>query len=119
MGSLLESCGTAQPFLRASVESERVLRVDKKDLLSQELALVKHHLLPFPVLLLKREGRFSALQMRCTHNDVALAFTGKKLVCHAHGSEFDLQGKVIREPAVRPLSTYRTEETLTSILIHL
>jgi Rieske Fe-S protein len=44
--------------------------------------------------------------MRCTHQGAELTAYGDKLVCSAHGSEFDNKGNVQNAPAEKPLKTF-------------
>lgn len=118
LGVLMSSCGTAQSLAQASIENNTLV-VTKEKFATSNTVLVRNRQLPFDILLVKNNEQYSALQMRCTHNDVALSFTGKKLVCNAHGSEFDLEGKVTKEPAEKTLTHYKISENANSILIHL
>jgi nitrite reductase/ring-hydroxylating ferredoxin subunit len=107
MGLLLDACVSSQNLLKPALENNRFqIALDKFQ--SSAHYIVRHKTLPFDILVVKNKEQYTALQMRCTHNDVALNFAGKKLVCTAHGSEFDLQGKVLKEPASASLTTYRT-----------
>ena len=51
------------------------------------------------------EGALHALSARCTHLGCLVAFNGAEQVweCPCHGSRFDVDGRVIQGPAVRPL----------------
>ena len=58
------------------------------------------------VWLFRDEAGWYALLNRCTHLGCqpALEASSRLLVCPCHGSRFDLQGRVVRGPAARPLS---------------
>ena len=58
------------------------------------------------VWLLRDEGGWYALLNRCTHLGCqpTLDPQARLLLCPCHGSRFDLQGRVIKGPAPRPLA---------------
>ena len=41
--------------------------------------IIRHKTLPFDILVVKDQDQYTALQMRCTHNNVALNFSEKKI----------------------------------------
>jgi cytochrome b6-f complex iron-sulfur subunit len=57
--------------------------------------------------------------MKCTHQDQPLVSSGKSLYCNSHGSQFDLEGKVIKDPASRPLRKFVTAVEGEQVLIQL
>ena len=58
------------------------------------------------VWLVRDEGGWYALLNRCTHLGCppALNPQARLLICPCHGSRFDLQGRAVKGPAVRPLA---------------
>lgn len=118
LATLLTACGSTQAVF-TPLQDKRKLVVPKEKFAATSSIIVKNKLLEFTILLVKNNNSFKALQMRCTHNDVALSFTGKKLLCHAHGSEFDLNGKVIKDPAPKSLTEYPISEDAQNIYIHI
>jgi Rieske Fe-S protein len=57
------------------------------------------------------EETVRAFSPGCTHRQVGLKYDHKnqRLNCPAHGSRFDLDGRVLRGPAKDPLQTYQAE----------
>ena len=52
---------------------------------------------------------FNALSSGCTHAACTVSgFSGQTFVCPCHGSEFDINGRVVNGPAVVGLSQLRT-----------
>ena len=53
-------------------------------------------------------GDYEALSAKCTHLGCTVDFDGSKdrFYCNCHGSEFDINGNVIRGPATSPLPRY-------------
>lgn len=82
--------------------------------------IVRSGNLQFDIALIKKtENDYSALELKCTHQANSLTATKSGFLCAAHGSTFDLEGKVTKEPALVPLKKYKTQLTTTSILINL
>ncbi len=72
----------------------------------------------FDILLIKRaDGGYQAMLMKCTHQDNPLTVNQSGLFCSAHGSTFDLNGEVTKEPALQPLRKFKTEVNGSSIII--
>lgn len=80
--------------------------------------IVRNSQLEFDILVMKSENNYNALQMKCTHQDNPLTVNSTGLFCSAHGSTFDLQGNVTKEPALRPLKKYKTELNGLSLIIN-
>ena len=66
---------------------------------------------------------FAVLSRVCTHNGCSVGFSSatQRLNCPCHGSQFDLTGAVVRDPADRALRRYQnmfdaTTQTLTIVL---
>ncbi len=63
-----------------------------------------------PVLLINLDGTvFRALSGVCTHLGCNVRPSGRVLQCPCHGSTYDLEGRVTRGPAPRPLRTFKTQ----------
>lgn len=117
-GILLESCVTSQNVTKSTLKNNQI-EVPISNFQTNNYTIIRNKNLPYDILLVKQNEEYKALQMRCTHNEVALSFTGKKLICSAHGSEFDTNGNVTKEPAQKSLSTYQTSLENQNIIIHL
>ncbi len=63
--------------------------------------------LQFPIYLFRiAEHEYTAVYLKCTHQGNAVNAYGQKLVCSAHGSEFDRYGQVTAGPATSPLRQF-------------
>jgi Rieske Fe-S protein len=84
------------------------------------MVLVRNPKLEFDILLIRiNENSYNALLMKCTHQDNALTANKSGLYCSAHGSTFDLEGNVTKEPALTPLKKFKTEVSNSSVTINL
>jgi Rieske Fe-S protein len=118
-GVLLESCSPGLPLLKATAENKTLTVPLNKFSGTNNLLVVRGSGLENDILLIKNENGFKALNLKCTHEGVGLTATDKKIFCSAHGSVFDFNGKVVKEPALRPLTVFPTEINNETIIIHL
>jgi cytochrome b6-f complex iron-sulfur subunit len=60
------------------------------------------------VLIRLPDGDYEALSAKCTHLGCTVAFQQPEDIfyCNCHGSEFNIDGKVLKGPAPLPLSQY-------------
>jgi Rieske Fe-S protein len=70
--------------------------------------LILHNdLLQYPICVYRISAtNYSALLMRCSHQGAELTAYGDKLVCSAHGSEFDKIGQFQSAPADKALKSF-------------
>jgi len=118
-GLLLEACGTPLPLLKTSPKNQLLTVPVDKFTGDHTLLVVRSSSLENDILLVKKKDSYKALYLKCTHENFGLTPTSKKIVCPAHGSQFDLEGNVIKEPALRPLKEFITELNQNNIIIHL
>jgi len=119
-GVLLEACSASMPLLKITSSDTGILKIpSEKFSVSNTMLIVRSSKLENDILLLKKQGSFKALYLHCTHENQPLTPTSSKIYCTAHGSEFDLEGNVLKEPALKPLKQFRTEEINNEIIIHL
>lgn len=52
--------------------------------------------------------QYEALLLECTHQKNQLILNGNRFFCTLHGSQFNLNGAVVKGPAERPLKKYTT-----------
>ncbi|MBK0378504.1 QcrA and Rieske domain-containing protein [Mucilaginibacter segetis] len=119
--SLLEGCTASLPLIKADVAKSSDLMISPDSFLPGKgnMLVVRSKQLECDILLIKNEDTYKALYLKCTHEGVGLTPTANKIFCSAHGSVFDLDGKVVKEPALRPLKTFNTQFINNQIIIHL
>ncbi len=104
--NFLESCAPL-PVFRAGEEA-KILNVPKEKFLKSPVVVVRVNWMPYDVLLVKKsETEYKAIYMRCSHEDQILVPSKSGLFCTAHGSTFDLDGNVTKEPAIKNLTQYQ------------
>jgi nitrite reductase/ring-hydroxylating ferredoxin subunit len=76
-----------------------------------------------PVLLLRHQGRLTAIHDRCSHRGCSLSagdIEGDEIVCPCHGSRFGLlDGSLRRGPATAPQPAFQTREEQGRVEIRL
>ena len=70
-----------------------------------------------PAVLIRNGDGFSAVSLTCTHLGCTVEQNKDEFICPCHGSHFDLNGKLLHGPAVRPLASLRIETTEDGKLI--
>lgn len=71
-----------------------------------------------PVIVVRQDANTAiALSAICTHQSCAVGASNGQIVCPCHGSEFDLNGNVLKGPATRPLAMLTATITPTSIKV--
>lgn len=119
---LLQSCASGKSVAALITGDNLVVPKSdfaKKDTFHQYI-LVRNAQLKFPVYLFRfSETEYSALYMQCSHQGNELNAYGDRLVCSAHGSEFDTKGNVTNGPAIKPLRTFPVQTESDNILISL
>ena len=64
-------------------------------------------------------GKFSAVLTRCMHRGCQVEEAGDRFICPCHGSEYSLDGQVLKGPTERPLIRYRVTSDESRIYIHM
>lgn len=116
--TLLESCASLPVYKTKAVNG--VMTVPLEQFAATNMIVASTTQLDYDVLVIKKDdGTYKSLLMRCSHQDQPLTATASGLFCAAHGSSFDLDGNVTKEPASTPLVSYKTivETQLINIYI--
>lgn len=110
---LLQSCANSK-IISAEISDDKIMVplanfevMNKKEKLYRKYVVVQNQLLKFPICVYRfSETEFKAFYMQCTHQGAELTAYGDKMVCSAHGSEFDNNGNVSSSPADKPLRSF-------------
>ncbi len=120
LGMLLEGCSTALPVFNAVANNKSfVVPLAKFTEQNTNLLLLRNPQLENDILLVKENNSYKALLMKCTHEGYGLVVAKNKIHCNVHGSEFDMNGNVLKSPATRALQQFKTEVINSNIIIHL
>lgn len=92
--------------------------VEKKSFADRSFIMVDAGLDAGPLLIHEYEtGRYSAVAMKCTHKSCGLEKAGNSLKCKCHGSEFSLDGVVLKGPASQPLQSLKVRADNENIYV--
>lgn len=123
--AILQSC-TSTKHLETPVSgsdlvlSEKEFEYVKKGVVSyHKYIILQNELLNFPICLYRMENGYRAIYLECTHQGAELQVYGEKIVCPAHGSEFNQQGGVENGPAMDNLRTFPVSTNQGEIKISL
>lgn len=113
LGLLLQSCAGSK-IISAQILGENIIvpltnfEVIKNNEKSfRKYVVVQNDQLKFPICVYRfSDKEYTALYMQCTHQGAELTAYGDKIVCAAHGSEFDNKGNVTNAPADKPLKSF-------------
>lgn len=104
--SQLSSCAPALPTFKTKITGQ-VIEVPLTWFETSNLAIVRDNQAEYDILLVKKsEDVFDAIYMMCSHRETPLTATQTGLYCSAHGSVFDLDGQVKKEPATGTLQKF-------------
>lgn len=115
---LVTACGGAR-FAASSVEGSR-LAIDLAEFGSNDSALIDVPGGELPIHVRRRpDGTFAALSTRCMHQGCQVDRSGDRFICPCHGSEYTIDGAVLKGPTERPLIGYRTSADGKRAYVHL
>jgi Rieske Fe-S protein len=107
--SLLNSCKSAATFTSADAVPGIIQVPLTAFQEGSDRINVRDKRLEFDVLLLKKpNNEYKAIYMKCTHYDNPLVASSTSIYCNSHGSQFDMDGKVMKDPAPTPLQIFPT-----------
>lgn len=109
VSSLVQSCSSLRVY--ATKASDGKIKVPLTVFAESNISIVRAEGLEYDIMVVKRtEALFSAVLMRCSHQDWNLTATDKGLYCGLHGSAFDIDGNVKTGPATEALRKFKTEQ---------
>jgi Rieske Fe-S protein len=116
LGMLLQSCAGSK-IISAQILGDNIIvpladfKVIKNNTTSfRKYLVIQNEKLQYPICVYRfSDQEYSALYMQCTHQGAELTAYGDKMVCSAHGSEFDNKGNVTNAPADKPLKKFPTD----------
>jgi cytochrome b6-f complex iron-sulfur subunit len=119
--ALLSGCaaGARTRYVGMTRMGDRIA-VSRAEMIEGSGALVEVPGIKLPLYLHSHGGdRFSAVSTRCMHRGCEVEPAADRLACPCHGSQYTLEGAVLKGPTERPLAKYRVSADPTTIYIHL
>ena len=115
----LSGCGPgAYAVFNTEIKGDRV-EVPDTAFAKSQLVLVRPKGWYYSIALRKKEDNsYSALLLKCTHQDNQLNAASDGYSCSLHGSAFNRDGQVTKGPAERALKTYPVTIENNQIIIH-
>jgi Rieske Fe-S protein len=114
----LSGCGPSYQVLSAEIKDDRVA-VPADSFVKGPLVLVRPKGWYYSIALRKKEDNtYSALLLKCTHQDNQLTAASNGYSCSLHGSTFNPEGQVTKGPAERALKSFPVSVESNSIIIH-
>ena len=102
----LSSCSPALPTYKTTFKGN-VLNVPVTSFGESNLLIVRDMQVEFDILLVKKSAaEYNAIYMKCSHRSNPVSATATGIYCPSHGSTFDLDGNVLKEPATAPLQKF-------------
>ncbi|MGL4596641.1 MAG: Rieske (2Fe-2S) protein [Bacteroidia bacterium] len=100
----LSSCSSI-PLVKANPDNGKI-RVPVETLAGKPYALIRSLKYDFDLLLVHKDEAYHAMFLQCSHEMQPLTISGNFINCASHGSTFDLNGKVLKAPAILDLKRY-------------
>ena len=115
----LASCTAPSNIYSTSVQNN-LIHVPVKIFKINTLQIVRPKELLYDIAVSKNtDNSFSALLLQCTHQDNQLTVYPNGYQCSLHGSQFDINGKVVKGPASKPLKNLSITQEGTNLIIHI
>ena len=114
----LGSCAVSKSTVyTAAVQGTKVV-VPESLFAETKMQVVKVPGWQYNLLVVKEADQtFKALLMRCTHRGYPLTPGKNGIHCNQHGSQFDLEGTVVKGPASDPLKAFPVQQKNNELLI--
>jgi Rieske Fe-S protein len=111
---LVAGCAASVPSLHVQLVNKKAIvpRAQLPDL-SQPNSYAKVYVDQYanPIILFaEMSGKFRAVLSTCAHSGCEVNKLRTKFECPCHGSEYDLQGNVLKGPAPESLETFQVQE---------
>lgn len=119
VSTVLQSCTTI-PLISATPNNGKISVDESKFTADTKYVLVRCIQLENDILLVRNPSNtkeYWALLMQCSHQHNPLTVQKQTIYCATHGSEFNLDGKATKSPAVLPLKKYLVERADGKLVI--
>ncbi len=96
-------------------ETKNSVTIDLDNLNNNSVYLIKNK----QIAAIRRDNNINVLSIKCTHLGCTLNVAGDIFKCPCHGSEFRLDGEVIKGPAAKDLKKIDFKVEKNKIIIYL
>lgn len=115
----LSGCGPAAYQVFSTDIKEDKIAVPTDTFIKGPLVLVRPKGWYYSIAVRKKEdSTYSALLLKCTHQDNQLNASSNGYSCSLHGSAYNKDGQVVKGPAERALTTYKVTVESDQLIIH-
>jgi len=115
---LVQGCSPA--IVYKAVAADNKVMVPLTVFQEKEAAIIRVKSESYDIAVIRRDAlKYDAFEMRCTHADNELRYSGSNFECLLHGSIFDKTGRVTKGPAEKNLTAYLTEVSGDMLIIKL
>ncbi len=85
---------------------------------NSKVVVIKHKSLSYPLAVVQVNiNSYRCFELKCTHQDNGLGVSNSGFFCSMHGSNYDLNGKVLSPPASRNLKEFNSSLQGEKILV--
>lgn len=114
----MSSCSSL-PVYKTNLSGQKVT-VPLSSFGESNVVIVRDMQVPYDILVVKKSNDvYHSIYMKCSHRENPVTATKSGLYCPTHGSTFDLDGNVTKEPALEPLKKFKTDIQDTNLIIDL
>jgi Rieske Fe-S protein len=115
----LVACSPSSKVLKLPVSGNTV-RVPLTAFAAEQIQIVRPEGWFYDIAIRKTSaGEYEALLLECTHQQNQLIVNQNGFKCMLHGSQFNLDGQVVKGPAEQPLKRYSTSQDQGQIIVQL
>jgi nitrite reductase/ring-hydroxylating ferredoxin subunit len=114
----IAACGGAR-YAMSRVDGNRIV-VDRVEFDATGAALVDVPGGELPIHVRRiDDGTFDALSTRCMHRGCQVDRGIDRFICPCHGSQYSLEGEVLKGPTEKPLARFQTSADERNVYVHL
>ena len=115
----LLACSPSSKVLKLPV-SDNAVKVPVTSFTTEQFQIVRPEGWFYDIAVRKNTaGEYEALLLQCTHQQNQLIVNQNGFKCMLHGSQFDLDGRVVKGPAERALTKFFTRTEQGQVIIQL
>ncbi len=115
----LSGCGPGAYQVFNTEEKEDRIAIPADAFIKGPLVLVRPKGWFYSIALRKKEDNtYTALLLKCTHQDNQLTASSDGYSCSLHGSAYNREGRVVKGPAERALKTFPVTNEANQLIIH-